>query len=239
MQPLSSHERDHDQRKGHTDPLRHEGRGGVHQTSGVGFCREHHHDGRRREYRQHRRAHDGGTQRGRTTLRQRAPLYGGRRVGHLRRGAASGAGGLATLRREHLAADRKVGRYGKKRSCGGEEEVGDRRITYELWFSIAVGQMSMRPEDFEVLTPAEFIYAWLGWSEREQSLQRQSWERERWAVWVLTSIQLDRKERRAMTEMFPLPWEAESAQTPTPLTMQERRERIRQILNDPKDDENP
>ncbi len=88
----------------------------------------------------------------------------------------------------------------------------------------------MRPEDFEVLTPAEFIYAWLGWSERE---------RERWAVWVLTSIQLDRKERRAMTEMFPLPWEAESAQTSTPLTMQERRERIRQILNDPKDDENP
>lgn len=147
-----------------------------------------------REYRQHRRTHGGGAQRGRTTLRQRAPLYGGRRVGHLRRGAASGAGGLATLRREHLAADRKVGRYGKKRSCGGEEEVGDRRITYELWFSIAVGQMSMRPEDFEVLTPAEFIYAWLGWSEREQSLQRQSWERERWAVWVLTSIQLDRKE---------------------------------------------
>lgn len=55
--------------------------------------------------------------------------------------------------------------------------------------------MYMRPEDFEALTPAEFIYAWLGWSEREQSLQRQSWERERWAVWVLTSIQLDRKER--------------------------------------------
>ena len=49
--------------------------------------------------------------------------------------------------------------------------------------------MYMRPEDFEALTPAEFIYAWLGWSEREQSLQRQSWERERWAVWVLTSIQ--------------------------------------------------
>lgn len=97
----------------------------------------------------------------------------------------------------------------------------------------------MRPEDFEALTPAEFIYAWLGWSERKQNRQRQAWERERWAVWVLTSIQLDRKERRAMTEMFPLSWEAESAQTSTPLTMQERRERIRQILNDPKDDEKP
>lgn len=97
----------------------------------------------------------------------------------------------------------------------------------------------MRPEDFEALTPAEFIYAWLGWSEREQNRQRQAWERERWAVCVLTSIQLDRKERRAMTEMFPLPWKAESAQTSTPLTMQERRERIRQILNGPKDDEKP
>ena len=45
--------------------------------------------------------------------------------------------------------------------------------------------MSMRPEDFEALTPAEFIYAWLGWSEQEQIRQQQMWERERWAVWVL------------------------------------------------------
>lgn len=97
----------------------------------------------------------------------------------------------------------------------------------------------MRPEDFERLTPAEFIYAWLGWSEHDQERQRQAWERERWAVWVLTSIQLDRKERRPMTEMFPLPWEMTTTQTSEPLTMQERRERIRQILNDPKHDETP
>lgn len=38
MQPLSSHERDHDQRKGHTDPLRHEGRGGVHQRQESDFA---------------------------------------------------------------------------------------------------------------------------------------------------------------------------------------------------------
>ena len=95
----------------------------------------------------------------------------------------------------------------------------------------------MRPEDFEALTPAEFIYAWLGWSEQEQIRQQQMWERERWAVWVLTSIQLDRKERRVMTEMFPLPWETEATETPEPLTMQERRERIKRILNASKHDE--
>lgn len=95
----------------------------------------------------------------------------------------------------------------------------------------------MRPEDFEALTPAEFIYAWLGWSEQEQIRQQQAWERERWAVWVLTSIQLDRKKRRAMTEMFPLPWETETTETPEPLTMQERRERIKRILNESKHDE--
>lgn len=97
--------------------------------------------------------------------------------------------------------------------------------------------MSIRPEDFDALTPAEFIYAWLGWSEQEQIRQQQMWERERWAVWVLTSIQLDRKERRAMTEMFPLPWEKVTAETPESLTMQERRERIKRILNESKHDE--
>ena len=40
-------------------------------------------------------------------------------------------------------------------------------VTYERWFAIAVGQMGLAPEAFERLTPAEFIYAWLGWAKRE------------------------------------------------------------------------
>ena len=40
-----------------------------------------------------------------------------------------------------------------------------------------------------------------------------------------------------MTEMFPLPWETEATETPEPLTMQERRERIQRILNESKHDE--
>ena len=71
--------------------------------------------------------------------------------------------------------------------------------------------MGLVPEAFERMTPAEFIYAWLGWAKREGDRQRQAWERERWAVWVTTCIQLDRKDRRPMTEMFPLPWEKSAA----------------------------
>lgn len=90
--------------------------------------------------------------------------------------------------------------------------------------------MGMRPDDFNHLTPTEFVYAWFGWMELQESIMRQAWERERWSVWVLTSIQLDRKDRRAMTQMFPLPWEAIPAQAEQ-LTMAERQERVNRILN--------
>ena len=86
--------------------------------------------------------------------------------------------------------------------------------------------MGLSPETFERLTPAEFIYVWLGWAKCEEDRQRQAWERERWAVWVATCIQLDRKDRRPMTEMFPLPWEGPTAPAKQEPTMQERMERI-------------
>lgn len=90
--------------------------------------------------------------------------------------------------------------------------------------------MGLRPDDFNVLTPAEFIYAWIAWSELEQNRTKQAWERERWAVWVATCIQLDKKDRQPMTQMFPFPWE-EVAPPPQELTMEERKERINEILN--------
>lgn len=101
-------------------------------------------------------------------------------------------------------------------------------MTYERWFAIAVGRMGLMPEAFECLTPAEFIYAWLGWSDGEQSRLRQAWERERWAVWVATCIQLDKKDRLPMMEMFPLPWEA-SSEPRRELTLKERKERIKEM----------
>ena len=89
--------------------------------------------------------------------------------------------------------------------------------------------MGLAPEAFERLTPAEFIYAWLGWAKREGDRQLQAWERERWAVWVATCIQLDCKDRRPMTEMFPLPWEGPTAPVKQDPNMQERMERIEEM----------
>lgn len=88
--------------------------------------------------------------------------------------------------------------------------------------------MGLAPEVFAALTPAEFIYIWLGWSDGEQTRQRQEWERERWSVWVATCIQLDKKDRLPMTEMFPLPWEAPVQSSLEP-TMEERKERIKEM----------
>ena len=90
--------------------------------------------------------------------------------------------------------------------------------------------MGMRPDDFDDITPARFIYAWLGWMEREESRMRQAWERERWAVWILTSIQMERKDRQPMTQMFPLPWEATIIAEPVELSMAERVRRVNKIL---------
>lgn len=86
--------------------------------------------------------------------------------------------------------------------------------------------MGLAPEAFAALTPAEFVYTWLGWIAGEQTKRRQEWERERWAVWVATCIQLDKKDRLPMTEMFPLPWESPVLPQQEPI-MDERKERIK------------
>lgn len=85
--------------------------------------------------------------------------------------------------------------------------------------------MQLSLADFVTMTPAEFVYAWLGWAALEESRMRQAWERERWAVWVATCIQLERKDRLPMRDMFPLPWEESSEHRPE-LTLEERKKRI-------------
>ena len=95
--------------------------------------------------------------------------------------------------------------------------------------------MGMRPSDFEMLTPAEFFYAWMGWARVQQDRQKQSWEQTRWQTWVLTCIQLERKDRKPMTEMFPLPWEQNPneqriTKSSGELTDEERRERINELM---------
>ena len=89
--------------------------------------------------------------------------------------------------------------------------------------------MGMRPADFEAMTAAEFYYAWVGWSRREVEREQQAWERTRWEAWVLTSIQLDKKDRKPMLEMYPLPWDKPIATT-SELSIDERRERVNELL---------
>ncbi|CVI65276.1 hypothetical protein [Alistipes sp. CHKCI003] len=88
--------------------------------------------------------------------------------------------------------------------------------------------MGLHPDVFESLTPAEFSYAWLGWAKRERDRERQDWERERWSVWVLTSIQLERKDRKPMVEMFPMPWD--NVPSNNMMTLEERQKRVKQMM---------
>lgn len=82
------------------------------------------------------------------------------------------------------------------------------------------------------MTPAEFYYAYLGWADLEQSRLKQAWERDRWVAWVLTSIQIEKKDRCDMTTMYPLPWDCAAAEADIQeLTMDERRARVKKILN--------
>lgn len=96
--------------------------------------------------------------------------------------------------------------------------------------------MGMRPDDFGDLTPAEFFYAYAGWATQQRARQKQQWEQLRWQTWVLTCIQLEKKDRREMTEMFPLPWEMSQdakpldTRTSAELTDEERQERVNELL---------
>lgn len=88
--------------------------------------------------------------------------------------------------------------------------------------------MGLTPEVFEMMTVAEFVYASWGYAERVKEQMRSDWERERWSTYLLLSIQIDPKDRRDMIEMLPLPWER--AIEVRELTIEERRERARKII---------
>lgn len=92
--------------------------------------------------------------------------------------------------------------------------------------------MGLRPTDFEMLTPAEFWYAYMGYAVKRYQAERSEWERARWQTWILTGIQLERKDRRSLTAMFPMPWDNETDPRPASsgITMEERMERVKQMM---------
>ena len=105
-------------------------------------------------------------------------------------------------------------------------------LTYEKLYSIAVGQIGIRPCDFEDMTFAEYCWAAYGWNRMQIQKQRQEWEIGRWQTWILTSIQLEKKDRKPMNEMFPLPWDKDNTPIPSPqLTLEQRRQRAFNMLN--------
>ena len=61
--------------------------------------------------------------------------------------------------------------------------------------------MGIRPCDFEDMTFAQYCWAVYGWSQQQIQRQRQEWERARWQTWILTSIQLEKKDRKPMDDM--------------------------------------
>ncbi|MFR9500647.1 MAG: hypothetical protein SNH18_09420 [Rikenellaceae bacterium] len=91
--------------------------------------------------------------------------------------------------------------------------------------------MGFTVEEFEQSTPAQFVYAWLGWSKLQEQRTRQEWERERWSLWVNTSCWISKKDRKPMHAAFPLPWDEHMADPSTELTRDERRERAKRLLN--------
>lgn len=90
--------------------------------------------------------------------------------------------------------------------------------------------MGLPVQTFELLTPAEFIYAWLGWLKAQRDRIRHEWELTRWQTWILTSIQLDRKDRKPLEQMFPMPWDDAPKEPEEPMSLSERQKRVKEIL---------
>ncbi len=89
--------------------------------------------------------------------------------------------------------------------------------------------MQMSIEAFEMLTPAEFVYAYLGWQEHQLELQRYAWERARWHVGIGILSQTPKKDWVPISEMLPLPWEQSAYEITEEITDDERRARVAEM----------
>ena len=106
-------------------------------------------------------------------------------------------------------------------------------ISWTEWLT----QTPERPDPSRVL----LCMGWLG-KGPDRCARRQEWERTRWQTWVLTCSWMEKKDRKEMTEMFPLPWENAPApkiiKPSAELTPEERQKRIDELMrcvNSPED----
>lgn len=82
-----------------------------------------------------------------------------------------------------------------------EQEI----VTYEQWWSIAVGEMGMAPEVFDSMTVAHFVYAVAGYRRKEMGRMKEEWERIRWATYNV--MRMDMTKDVGLRELLPLPWD--------------------------------
>lgn len=94
--------------------------------------------------------------------------------------------------------------------------------------AIGLGQMAMSIDNFNSITPAEFITAYLGYLKRQEEIERMQWERCRWQTWIYACVQSTKK--ISMKEFAPLPWD-EPIEKDLELTEEQRAERVKNILS--------
>ncbi len=101
---------------------------------------------------------------------------------------------------------------------------------YEL-LGVAVGCIGMRHEDFCLCTVDEFEGICAAWSEHQERIERQSWERTR--ILAAICIQPHVKNRIHPERLLPLPWD--NATSPRPkhqaeeLTPEQRLDRFMKL----------
>lgn len=78
------------------------------------------------------------------------------------------------------------------------------RDDYEV---IALGQLGMSVRDFGNETPRCFFNRMEGHFARNEYIQQQSWERQRWAVWHLLNIQIKTGKKIKLQDLAVFPWE--------------------------------
>lgn len=90
--------------------------------------------------------------------------------------------------------------------------------------------MGLSPREFNDMTPAEFFYAWMGWRKHQADRARDEWERTRWSTYFQMSVHVDPKHRGSLMELLRLPWDENKIAECQEISMEERRERAKEML---------
>lgn len=112
----------------------------------------------------------------------------------------------------------------------GDEKETSSVVTYEKWLAVGVGQIGMSVDEFEAMSPAQFIMAWAGYASREARREKSEWERTRTATAMIVNVQIEEKHRLSPTMLWPLPWDVPEKRETETITIEERRERAAALI---------